>query len=96
MPTPEELLSQADIEGIAREGSKIYEEIKERYSSNKGQFLAIDIGSRKAYLGGTSNEAVEQARLNHPDQVFYVVKIGYSSAEALAHMDEYDYGLHPV
>lgn len=41
-----------------------------------------------------SSDAVEQARKEHPDKVFYVVKIGYSVAEALADMSLYAYGTH--
>lgn len=95
MPSSEELLKQADIEDIAQKGTTIYESVKENYDpEQKGKFLAIDIESKDVYLADTSNEAVEQAKKAHPDKVFYVVRIGYSSAEALANMDEYAYGLH--
>ncbi len=81
----EDLIKQADIQKIAEEGAKIYEEIKVNYDpKEKGKFLAIDIESRKAYLGNTSAEAVELARQNHPDKVFYVVKIGFDVAETMA------------
>ena len=96
MATPNELLSQANIEQIAQEGSAIYERIKGRYANDRGKFLAIDIPSEKAYRADTGADAVALARAVHPDHVFFVVKIGYSSSEAMAHMDEYAYGLHPV
>lgn len=81
----EDLIKQVDIQKIAEEGAKIYEEIKVNYDpKEKGKFLAIDIESRKAYLGNTSAEAVELARQNHPDKVFYVVKIGFDVAETMA------------
>lgn len=81
----EDLIKQADIQKIAEEGAKIYEEIKVNYDpKEKGKFLAIDIDSKKAYLGNTSAEAVELARQNHPDKVFYVVKIGFDVAETMA------------
>lgn len=46
--------------------------------------MAIDIDSKKTYLGITSVEALELARQNHPNKVFYVVKIGFDVAETMA------------
>lgn len=81
----EDLIKQADIQKIAEEGSKIYDKIKVNYDpKERGKFLAIDIDSEKAYLGNTSAEALELARQNHPDKVFYVVKIGFDVAETMA------------
>ncbi len=81
----EELIKNADIQRIAEEGAKIYEQIKINYDpGEKGKFLAIDIDSKRAYLGNTSAEALELARQNHSNKVFYVVKIGFDVAETLA------------
>lgn len=81
----EELIKKADIQKIAKEGVKIYEQIKVNYDpKEKGKFLAIDIDSKDAYLGNTSAEALELARQNHPNKVFYVVKIGFEVAETMA------------
>lgn len=80
----ETLIKQADIQKIADEGSKIYQNIKTDFEPHQnGKFLAIDIGSQKAYLGITSAEALELARQSHPHKVFYVVKIGFNFAEML-------------
>lgn len=49
-----------------------------------GEFLAIDIESKQSFLGKMSSEAVEKARKEHPNKVFYVVKIGHSVAETMA------------
>ncbi|MBU3918351.1 hypothetical protein KKC63_00360 [Patescibacteria group bacterium] len=85
MDINEELIKKADIQKIAEEGARIYEEIKINYEpKNNGKFLAIDIDSRKDYLGETSAEALELARQNHSDKVFYVVKIGFDAAETMA------------
>lgn len=84
---PEELIKKADLQKIATEGSKIYERIKVNYEPQEnGKFLAIDIDTQKAYLGNTSAEAVTLARQNHPDKVFYVVKIGFDVAETMARL----------
>ena len=85
MDNNEELIKKADIQMIAEEGAKIYDQIKVNYDpKEKGKFLAIDIDSEKAYLGSTSAEALELARQNHPNKVFYVVKIGFDVAETMA------------
>jgi len=85
MNNNEELIKTADIQKIAEEGSKIYDQIKVNYDPKEtGKFLAIDIDSREAYLGATSAEALEAARQKHPNKVFYVVKIGFDVAETMA------------
>ncbi len=83
----DELIKNADLQNIADKGSVIYAEIKSDYESNEiGKFLAIDITSKDVYLGSTSAEAVELARKEHPQTVFYVVKIGFDAAETMAHL----------
>lgn len=80
-----DLIKKADIQRIAEEGAKIYERVKADFDpKEKGKFLAIEIGSGKVYLGDTSAAALELARTNHPDTVFYVVKIGFDVAETIA------------
>jgi len=82
-----ELIKKADLQRIATEGAKIYEQIKINYEPEEvGKFLAIDIDTQKAYLGNSSAEAVELARNNHPNKVFYVVKIGFEVAETMARL----------
>ena len=81
----DELIKQADIQKIAKEGSDIYNHIKVQYDpEHRGKFLAIEIQSKNAYLGNSCAEAVALARSKHPDTVFYVAKIGYDVAETLA------------
>ncbi len=81
----EDLIKKADIQRIADKGTKIYEQIKADYDpKEKGKFLAIDVDSEKVYLGNTSAEAVVFAKQNHPDKVFYVIKIGFDVAETMA------------
>ena len=81
----DELIKQADVQKIATEGAKIYEGVKVQYDpKEKGKFLAIDIDTKQTYLADTSADAVAAARKNHPEKIFYVVKIGYDAAETLA------------
>ena len=81
----EELIKKADIQHIAEKGKVIYEKIKLNYDpKEKGRFLAIDVDTEEVYLGNTSAEAVALAKQNHPNKVFYVVKIGFDVAETMA------------
>lgn len=81
----EDLIKKANIEKIAEEGNKIYQEIKTQYEPKEnGKFLAIEVDTKKIYLGTTSVEAIERAREQYPNKVFYVVKIGFNFAEMLA------------
>lgn len=81
------LVKQVDIERIAQEGRTIYARIKGQYDpAQRGKFLAIDIDTGEVFLGGTSAEAVEEAKKKYLDKVFYVVKIGYSAVETLARL----------
>jgi hypothetical protein len=85
MDNNEDLIKKADIQKIAEDGAKIYAQIKINYDpKEKGKFLAIEIDSKNVYLGNTSAEALELARQNHPNKVFYVVKIGFDVAETMA------------
>lgn len=85
MNNNDELIKKVNIQKIAEEGAKIYEQIKVNYDpKERDKFLAIDIDSKKVYLGNTSAEALELARQKHPNKVFYVVKIGFDVAETMA------------
>lgn len=79
-----ELIKTKNLEEIAKKGTAIYEKVKDQYlPQNKGKFLAIDTETDKIYLGESSADAIECALKDHPDTVFYLVKIGYSVAETL-------------
>jgi len=85
MTNAETNLKNTDVQKIADEGVKIYEKVKSKYDPKEnGKFLAIDIESKKVYLADTSTEAVLHARKNHPNKIFYVVKIGFDVAETMA------------
>ncbi|MES2023390.1 MAG: hypothetical protein V4439_01780 [Patescibacteria group bacterium] len=83
----DELLKTNNIEKIVTDGVEIYESVKNNYQpAENGKFLAIDTGSKKVYLGDTSAEAVRNAKMEHPDNIFYVVKIGSDTAETISHL----------
>ncbi len=75
----------SDLEKIAREGQKVYAAISETYEPQlNGKFLAIDIDSKDVFLADDGAKAVELAREAHPGKVFYLIKIGFESAETVA------------
>ena len=83
----ENKIKMVNIQQIAEKGAEIYSKIKGQYEPKEnGRFLAIDVYNGDVFFGVTSVEAVEKARESHPNQVFYVVKIGFSAAETLARL----------
>ena len=83
----DDLIKNVDIEKIAKEGAKIYKQVKGKYEpKHNGKFLAIEIGSKDVFFAETSADAVVLARKKYPKKVFYVVKIGFEAAETLAQM----------
>lgn len=85
MDTTVDLYKKVNVQKLADEGSKVYEKIKSQYEPKYiGKFLAIEVESKKAYMGKDGAEALVLARKNHPDKVFYLVKIGYAAAETIA------------
>ena len=85
----DELIKKVDIQKIADEGSKIYEQVKIQFDpKEREKFLAIDIDSKDVYLGQTSAGALVLAKEKHPDKVFYVVKIGFDVAEMMVQLEK--------
>jgi hypothetical protein len=83
----DELIKNTDVEKIVTEGTEIYQAIKNKYEPKEnGKFLAIDISSRDAYLSETSAQAVMNAKKDHPNNIFYVVKVGSDAAETISHL----------
>lgn len=81
-----ELAKNQPFQEIAERGTALYHEMKSRFEPDQnGKFLAIEVETAQTYVSNTSGEALEQARAAHPNKLFYVVKIGFDSAETLAH-----------
>lgn len=80
----EELIKKADIQKIVEKGQTIYQKIKVQYEPKENsKFLAIEVDSEKVFIGNTSADALELAKKEFPNKVFYVVKIGSVSAEIM-------------
>ncbi len=80
-----DLAKNQHFEEIAEKGVAIYEKIKGEYEPKyNGKFLAIDVSSGKTYMADTSGEAIEKAKDENPDTLFYLVRIGFDVAATLA------------
>jgi hypothetical protein len=67
-----------DKDFIVRKSEEIYQNIKTEMEANhKGKFLAIDPESGDYYFAKTSLEAILNGRKEHPNTVFYVIRIGF-------------------
>lgn len=73
MTTPTEIAETAD---------RIYgEKFKEGYEKDhKGKYVVIDVSTEEAYLGDTSDGALENARKKAPHGVFHLIRVGSRSA----------------
>jgi hypothetical protein len=81
-----DLAKNQSFEEIAKKGAAIYEKVKKQYEpASNGKFLAIEVESGKIYMGDTSGEALEKAKENDPDKLFYLVKIGSDALAMLGH-----------
>ena len=59
-----------------------YEQVSSEPREN-GKFLAIEVETKDVYLADTSSEAVILAQKDHPDKIFFLVKIGFEVAETM-------------
>ena len=65
---------------IGRKGRKILETISENLKKEHfGKAVAIDIETGNYFIGDTGIEATQKAREKHPNKVFSLGKIGYST-----------------
>jgi hypothetical protein len=72
------LLSTIHPEELAQKGMEIYKEIKDDLEKeNFGKYLAIEVESGKYFIGETQVEALEKAKKEFPEKIFYSVKIGF-------------------
>lgn len=65
-------------EEIATKGEEIYEkELKDNLEPQEsGKYVAIEVESKKYFIGSTKEEALDKAQEVFPDKIFFVRKIG--------------------
>jgi len=74
--------TQTNPKHIAEMGEKIY---ADRYKTEfeklyRGQFVAIDVSTAKAYRGATPQAAFAAARQASPNGLFHLIRIGQPGA----------------
>lgn len=67
---------------IARRGQEIYESRIRALveAEHKGKFLVLDVNSGDYEIDAEDIAAMKRARAKHPEAVFYIARIGFSSA----------------
>jgi len=59
-------------------GQQVYERLKEELEAKyKGKIAAIEVSSGDYFIGDTVVEAIKKAEEKFPDDVFYIVRVGY-------------------
>ena len=78
-------------QSIAEEGERIYlEKFKTRYEAESfGKFVAIDIDSEDAFIGNSSEEAIQRGRQAHPNGIFHLIRIGSKGAFSISRIVHY-------
>jgi len=68
-----------DKNELVDKGKEIYEKkLKDKLEpKHKGEIVAIDVKSGDYFVGRDMTEADKKAREKHPDDVFYMVRIGH-------------------
>ena len=72
-------------EELSQKGMAIYEKIsKQMEKKNFGKYLAIEVESRKYFVGNTLIEAMEKAKKQFPDKLFYFIRAGFPGVFTLS------------
>ena len=80
------------ISQIAELGEKIYEKhLKKEYEGkHDNKFLAIDVTTKRGYLGEHPEIALGNAKENNPNGHFYLKRIGDSATFHVSYLREMD------
>jgi hypothetical protein len=70
---------QAKRRDFERLGKQIYDERLKKIlePSYKGKIVAIEVDSGDYFLGDTVVEAIKKAEEKYPDELFYLVRVGF-------------------
>lgn len=80
MPDDPKILDSPDR--IAEEGQRLYDANHKATLEHdrKGQYVAIDVLTGKAYVAKFPEQAIEEARKQAPNGVFHLIRIGAPGA----------------
>ena len=68
-----------NVEQSVERGKEIYAELQKQLNiedAHNGKYIAIDVVSRKYFIGETRDEAVQAGKAALPDVIFFVKRIG--------------------
>jgi hypothetical protein len=68
-----------NIDEMVEQGKVIYAGIQEKENLEKlytGQYIAIDVASKKYFIGETRDDAVAKAKIDLPNVIFFIKRIG--------------------
>jgi hypothetical protein len=73
---------------IAAKGEKIYAEKFARSYERKhrGKFVAVDIDSKRAFVGDSPEQALEKAQERNPSGCFHLIRVGFAGLYRVAHI----------
>jgi len=71
-----------DREGFAQRGQDYYETFlrAKLEPAHRGEFLYLDVETGEYELDADEVVAMERATANHPDSVFYILRVGYPAS----------------
>ena len=77
MPNLNDLSSFNQEEFVAK-ATAVYEKIRDTMEKNhKDEFVAIEPNTEEYFLGADQAEAINKAKKNHPNKIFYLIKVGH-------------------
>lgn len=81
MPLPKEEFEKRKA-GLVERGQRIYEETLKKLlePTHDGEFLVIEPETGRYFLGKTRGAVIEAASEAMPNDVFYMVRVGYDAA----------------
>lgn len=70
--------SNINIQELLRKGEEIYQqELKQSLEpTNNGKYIAIEVDSKRHFIGDTKDEAVAKAKREFPNKLFVIRRIG--------------------
>lgn len=78
MNTPTPQLQNTSPEEVTKRGEEIYfNELKSKLeSTNKGDYVVIEVVSKKYFIDKDLLNALNKAKEKYPDKLFFIVQIG--------------------